>query len=476
MSAQVLTKILRETEKQLEKSKNLRKFSDLKAHTITISWIDVRRELKKELGFITKAGKTNFQEYIDLKNTGGKELKALNEVIDKEAKEIVRACRAGAEEDAVFLNRGGQRRKYPSYVKIEGTPLNFVITLFVSKNDIRPVKIWGGKKEIAGTVFSTARGYYSKRAKEAGVTINAALGRAKNKRKPKINLAHAEENSVARQRVDTNKSFLIDKVSKAALTKPKITQADIDILSTFITMEKSSDLNKDTITTTLGSGSENQREGWDVQKAELEKWRDDLRKAILKVNSSKHFAERKGSDSRTTVEKKKIINTFKGQLKPHKNLKLKFEDSKIKQTKKTPRKTMKMMPAISAGTTTGVSGAGAAKAKPLKKTSANSTIGLMAILNAKLPEVVKQNMGAPGLENRTGRFASGVRVLEITQTTQGFPSVGYTYQKNPYQIFEKGAGKAPWANTDRDPRVVIDRSIREIAAGIMAGRFYTRRI
>jgi hypothetical protein len=36
MSAQVLTKILRETEKQLEKSKNLRKFSDLKAQNINI--------------------------------------------------------------------------------------------------------------------------------------------------------------------------------------------------------------------------------------------------------------------------------------------------------------------------------------------------------------------------------------------------------------------------------------------------------
>lgn len=475
MSAQVLTKILRETEKQLEKSKNLRKVSDLKAHTITISWIDVRRELKKELGFITKTGKSNFQEYIDLKNTGGKELKALNELIDKEAKEIVRACRAGAEQDAVFLNRGGQRRKYPSYVKIEGTPLNFVITLFISKNDIRPIKIWGGKKEVAGTVFSTARNYYSKRAKEAGVVINAALGRAKNKRKPKINLAHAEENSIARQRVDTNKSFLIDKLSKESITNPKITQADIDILSTFITMEKSSDLDRDVINTTLGSGSENQREGFILQRAELEKWREDLRSAILKINSSKHFAERKGSDSRVTVEKKKIINRAKKGFKAHKNLKTNFEDSRIKQTKNY-NKSIIIKPKIFSGTKTGVSGAGASKAQLLKKTSANSTIGLMAILNAKLPGVVKENMGAPGLENRTGKFASSVRVLEVTKTTQGFPSVGYTYEKNPYQIFEKGAGKVPWATVDRDPRVVIDRSIREIAAGIMAGRFYTRRI
>ena len=53
---------------------------------------------------------------------------------------------------------------------------------------------------------------------------------------------------------------------------------------------------------------------------------------------------------------------------------------------------------------------------------------------------------------------------------------GYDYQKNPYQVFEVGQGQAPWANTDRDPRKLIDKSIREIAAQFAIGRFYTRRI
>ena len=84
-------------------------------------------------------------------------------------------------------------------------------------------------------------------------------------------------------------------------------------------------------------------------------------------------------------------------------------------------------------------------------------------------------MREPGLVNRTGRFAESVKVTEITQTPKGFPSIGYTYQRNPYQVFEEGSA-GNWSNGDRDPRDLIDKSIREIAAHFAIGRFYTRRI
>jgi hypothetical protein len=58
----------------------------------------------------------------------------------------------------------------------------------------------------------------------------------------------------------------------------------------------------------------------------------------------------------------------------------------------------------------------------------------------------------------------------------GYPSIGYTYQKNPYQIYETSTGKRPWSSLERDPRTLIDRSIREIAAELQLGRFYTRRV
>lgn len=109
---------------------------------------------------------------------------------------------------------------------------------------------------------------------------------------------------------------------------------------------------------------------------------------------------------------------------------------------------------------------GARKAAP-------SYISLLGILNNKINEQVRGNMRAPRLENRTGRFANSVRVTDITTTREGFPSIGYTYRKNPYQTFEKGYAQG---SDEKDPRKLIDRSIREIAGQLAIGRFYTRRV
>lgn len=110
------------------------------------------------------------------------------------------------------------------------------------------------------------------------------------------------------------------------------------------------------------------------------------------------------------------------------------------------------------------------KAKASRGLSLASLIG---IFNSQLPQKVAANMGEPALVYRSGRFASGVRVTDITRTSQGFPSIGYTYQKYPYQTFEPGYAQG---SVDRDPRKLIDKSIREIAVQYALGRFYTRRV
>jgi len=106
-----------------------------------------------------------------------------------------------------------------------------------------------------------------------------------------------------------------------------------------------------------------------------------------------------------------------------------------------------------------------------KKTPELDVLHLKALINAKLPATVRKNMVAPGLINRTGRFAASAQVENIIVTDKGFPSIGHTYQKFPYQTFEPGYSKG---NIDRDPRRVIDKSVREIANDLLAGRFYTR--
>lgn len=101
---------------------------------------------------------------------------------------------------------------------------------------------------------------------------------------------------------------------------------------------------------------------------------------------------------------------------------------------------------------------------------------LQTILNKKLPQEVRSNMGPPGLVNRSGTFSNSVRVTDITTTPQGYPSIGYTYQRSPYEVFELGRGRRPWSSKERDPRKLIDLSIRNIAKELILGRFFTRRM
>jgi hypothetical protein len=126
-----------------------------------------------------------------------------------------------------------------------------------------------------------------------------------------------------------------------------------------------------------------------------------------------------------------------------------------------------------------ISGAGGVQRKTSRRITKSITskpLQLIGLINQALPKTVRGNMNAPALENRSGRFVDSVEVTDITQTPQGYPSIGYRYAKNPYQVYEMGVGSAPWATPERDPRKLIDRSIREIAAQFAIGRFYTRRV
>ena len=116
---------------------------------------------------------------------------------------------------------------------------------------------------------------------------------------------------------------------------------------------------------------------------------------------------------------------------------------------------------------------------PVIKVSSKATksrvsfTNLLPIINARLPNKVAENMSSPALNNRSGRFASSVRAINVTKTNKGFASIGYTYQKYPYQTFEPGYAQG---DPHRDPRRLIDMSIREIAAELTLGRLYTRRL
>ena len=208
------------------------------------------------------------------------------------------------------------------------------------------------------------------------------------------------------------------------------------------------------------------------EKKEFSQMVDDL---VDIVNSDASFlVDAPGSDSFTDIQKKKILKSATDPFKKVKNTRVKAK-TKIKHGPKTPVKSKRKKAKVSDITP---------KPKPVRGTPRRAKqssmdfnpLQMIAMLNKDLPETVRKNMQLPGLVNRTGRFSESVKVTDITQTAKGFPSVGYTYQKNPYEVFEMGSGDARWATPERDPKTLIDRSIREIATKFAIGRFYTRRL
>lgn len=210
----------------------------------------------------------------------------------------------------------------------------------------------------------------------------------------------------------------------------------------------------------------NRAEGFDEKQllADLQKLFEEI---VLEV---------KASPSLRDAFEEQIFSYFEG----NKHLKVSGKKSKSRfsannQAKKTTKVTTNELAPILTG------GVKIQANKTRRKTRTRnpkpvSPLGLLMLLNKKLPQKVQQKMGLPKLVNRTGRFASSVQAVNITDDSQGIPSIAYTYQKNPYQIFETSTGQRPWSTLERDPRTLIDESIRELAAEMALGRFTTRRV
>jgi len=101
-----------------------------------------------------------------------------------------------------------------------------------------------------------------------------------------------------------------------------------------------------------------------------------------------------------------------------------------------------------------------------------SAASLRSIIDSQITEKVKENMGDGGsLKNRTGRFAESVTITNVTQSRQGTLTAFYDYMKYPYQTFERGFKQG---STRRDPRLLISKSIREIATTLVSHKLNVR--
>jgi hypothetical protein len=98
--------------------------------------------------------------------------------------------------------------------------------------------------------------------------------------------------------------------------------------------------------------------------------------------------------------------------------------------------------------------------------------GLQNLINQQLQDVISANMGDGSsrsvLNYRSGRLASSAKVESMSQSRAGLITAFYTYMKNPYATFSSGGKQSSPAS--RDPKLLISKSIREIAAQQVGNR------
>lgn len=104
-----------------------------------------------------------------------------------------------------------------------------------------------------------------------------------------------------------------------------------------------------------------------------------------------------------------------------------------------------------------------------------SLTNIKNMINLQLMEQVAKNMGkgtAKSILNfRTGRFAASAHVEQLVRNKDASLTAYYTYLKYPYATFELG-GRQGYPES-RDPRLLISKSIRQLAAQQMAERLKT---
>jgi hypothetical protein len=290
-------------------------------------------------------------------------------------------------------------------------------------------------------------------------------------RKGFLDLGHEKDSSVSLQRAAKVQQALWKFDGNKTLSP--LASKVIDELAGVITFEIGKDDKGpplDVIRVKMESKAIN-RASTSKEKNEVLELNKALKKAAEQIGQEWAYIE--GSDSSVQKRRKIIIEDFVGPLRKSRKAKVRTESTKVKRSKgkgtlksKKPKGTKKQYKDSDKTTLTTTA----------KKGVAGAPLALLAAINKELPETVRKNMNSPSLQNQTGRFAESVRATDIMATNKGFPSIGYTYQRDPYQVFEDGAGAPPWANGQRDPRSLIDKSIREIAAEFAIGRFYTRRV
>ena len=468
MAAQNLLETLKVIERFLIVSSDLwrKEISDKMPHVVALNVPDVENEMRREMQ----------ARLFGLDNVGKQPLPASME------KEVKRQSKLQVRGFYTLLKRKAKAGKVDVEIKFTKDSIYDFEAVITPKPGKSPKVFDFIKKGIKQPVQKNTRlfarlnkevdKYNETAGKENQVEQITAQGAGF------LDVGHADDSSVSLQRQEVVNQALYDfdvaLNSKSPLTKKFLAELGENKFFT-IKAEKGKQIDK--LTVSYESKSANRRTTGKEGKGEVVELNKQLEKAIADLGGQ-HWLEQEASDSKLVrVEKEimeniipkkvkaKVTRKHKGPIKlGTTNAKGKNLKSKIRRPNTANAKDRQLAPV-----------ALPKRKSQEKKGVSGQQLQLLAILNNKLPEAVRKNMQSPALVNRTGRFADSVKVTDISVTRGGFPSVGYTYDRQNYGQYETTSGSRSYASSDRDPRKLIDKSMREIAVNLAIGRFYTRR-
>jgi hypothetical protein len=88
-------------------------------------------------------------------------------------------------------------------------------------------------------------------------------------------------------------------------------------------------------------------------------------------------------------------------------------------------------------------------------------VSLLATINQEIRQAVIDQMKAPALVYRTGRFANSVAINGVSEAKSSY-IIEYTYRHSPYDVFSPSRSSSPLASFSRDPNTIIRNAIRSI--------------
>jgi len=411
----------------LEKSRNFRNISNRQPHIFLIDKDNILRQILTQINRKRKPTKKQFE--------------ALEQSVEAYIQDLY----------GTFRNRTSKEYTY----RVFGRPPSFKV-LVVSKT---------GKGDVFRKIREIRSGRRNeiKLAKSIADIFSRDASITEERLAHLFDLGHMEGSSVAEQRVQA----ALAKFTTVNSSIVNSQQLDRIINLAVSTKERSGGqtVGKDfVVTVTDESFSANQLKG----SAEEKEFVAEAQKLLAEfIENNNDWANQKGSRSATEIIMAELINTAIKRGAKAKKQKVSVSKSEKVAVKKRIRSKKPVAVNLDAEDVS--------NQVPAQERARTNWLSLINIINARLTPKVVANMKFPALQNRTGTFAGSAEVLTVESSREGYPTFVFDYERNPYDVFDRTLGRSPWNTPERDPRALVDKSVREVVREMAIGRFYTRR-